>query len=106
MAGLIHKKYPKEYNFMRAAMFSVWDKSKGVHCESEYNKAGLSQRRFLFDSFWAAKVRIGDGVGMSGDVVLPGSAGEDEKLFTAFKSIWRDYINARPRDFAGNMEAA
>ncbi len=43
---------------------------------------------------------------MSGDVVLPGSAGEDEKLFTAFKSIWRDYINARPRDFAGNMEAA
>jgi hypothetical protein len=50
-----------------------------------YREQGLSPVRYMFDLFYKSKVRIGDGVGMSGDIVEPGL--NDEHLETALRTI-------------------
>jgi len=42
------------------------------------------QRRFCFDIFYASGVKIGDGVGTSGDIIGDYS---DSHIFTALKAI-------------------
>ena len=37
---------------------------------TQYEQAGLSETRFLFDSLYASRIKIGDGIGLSGDVLL------------------------------------
>ncbi len=91
MKGLIEKAYPEEFQVLKKALYNLWSTHSPALSEEKYVEAGLTPRRFLFDSFYATKLRIGDGIGLTGDITLPGSAGEDEKLHTAFKAIWREY---------------
>ncbi len=49
------------------------------------------EKRFRWDCFWASKIRIGDGVGIHGDINLY-SYMNDEHIDTALKA----YIENRP----------
>ena len=42
------------------------------------------QRRFCFDMFYASRIKIGDGVGTSGDII---GDYNDEHIFTALKAV-------------------
>ena len=53
---------------------------------SRYKAAGLSDKRFRWDCLWASKVRIGDGVGIKGDLDLYAYMNDDH-IDTALRSI-------------------
>lgn len=88
------EKKSKEYKLVKAAMFKVWDNFRGTNSLNTYQDQGLSLTRFLWDTFHATKLRIGDGVGMDGDVLWYKDC-HDEHITTAFKSIWQEYAKER-----------
>ena len=100
MKGKIEKEYQNEYIHLATGLYSVWDKYKGVYSDVFYNQSGLSITRFLFDSFYATKIRIGDGIGLSGDITIPNCL--DSHLETALASIWNQYPIDRPSNFTGS----
>ena len=100
MKGKIEKQYPTEFEVIKAAAFKVWDGFKGTYSDAQYNTMGLSRRRFLMDSFHGGKVKIGDGVGTHGDIIIPNCL--DDYIHTAMGACWKQYIESRPANFAGN----
>lgn len=53
---------------------------------SRYKAAGLSDKRFRWDCLWASKIKIGDGVGIKGDLDLYAYMNDDH-IDTALRSI-------------------
>lgn len=56
---------------------------------NEYKRAGLSAKRYRWDCFYRSKVKIGDGVGMKGDINLYAYMNDDH-IDTALRSIISD----------------
>lgn len=92
--GLIEKEDKQGFDLVKNAMFEQWDKYKGVFSMQNYVDQGRSVNAFLWDTFYATKLKIGDGVGMSGHVLWY-KLGHDEHIITAFKAMWNHYIKAR-----------
>lgn len=97
--GKIEKDFPAEFEAIKTKLFDVWDNSKGVYSDVSYNEAGRSLTRFLFDSFYAARIRIGDGIGLDGEITIPDC--HDKHIETALASLWRQYPDNRPVNFTG-----
>ena len=55
----------------------------------QYDEAGLSETRFLFDALYQSKIKIGDGVGLHGDVNLYAYC-DDTHIKTALRKIARE----------------
>jgi len=51
-----------------------------------YRDASFSARRYRWDLFWASGVKIGDGVGLSGDIIESRDFNDDH-LDTALRNI-------------------
>ena len=54
-----------------------------------YVQAGLSPMRFRWDCLYASKIRIGDGVGTDGDILLYAYC-DDTHIDTALRAIQRE----------------
>lgn len=54
-----------------------------------YKQHSLSFTRYCWDLFWASKFKIGDGIGISGDINISGC--NDDHIQTALKKIVKDY---------------
>jgi len=89
--GLIETKDKEGFNLVKNRLFKQWDSYRGISSLQTYIEAGLSVSAFLWDSFRATKTRIGDGVGMDGDVLWY-ALGHDDHIETALKSIWSHYV--------------
>ena len=59
--------------------------------ETRYKEAGLSPCRFRWDCFHATKIRIGDGIGLTGDITVPDC--HDSHIDTALRRIMKEYGN-------------
>jgi hypothetical protein len=93
--GLIEKQDKVGFELVKTRMFKVWDNFKGKNSLNTYTDKGLSIEHFLWDAFYATKTKIGDGVGMDGDVLWY-KLGHDEHITTALKSIWGYYVKDKP----------
>lgn len=94
--GKIEKDFKPEYEKIKKALFEVWNNSKGVYSLVDFElTTGQSETAFYWNSFRRTNIKIGDGVGRRGDIILTGTALEDAKLVTAFKSIWLTYVTER-----------
>ena len=99
MKGKIEAKYPEEFEVIKSKAFEVWDNYKGVYSDVPYYEAGQTIGSFLMGSFFKTRIRIGDGIGLSGEVTIPDC--HDSHLKTAMVSMWRHYRNARPENYKG-----
>lgn len=80
-----------DFDKLHAALVAVIE-NKG-DLSSKYKEHGLSYKRFCWDLFYASKFRIGDGVGMTGDVNIAGC--NDSHIETAIKaSLNKQGINS------------
>ena len=92
--GKIEKEDKAGFDLVKDLMFKKWDDFKGINSLNIYLEQGRTISGFLWDTFYATGIKIGDGVGMSGDVLWY-KLGHDEHITTAFKAIWNQYIKAR-----------
>lgn len=54
-----------------------------------YQQGMLTFRRYCFDLFYATGIRIGDGIGVRGDIIIENC--NDDHIFTALKRIVKDH---------------
>jgi len=92
--GLIEKQDKEGFTLVKNRMFKVWDSYKGLNSINTYRDQSLSVNRFLWDTFYATKTKIGDGIGTSGDVLWY-KLGHDDHITTALKAIWDYYTKER-----------
>ncbi len=90
LKGLIETKDKAGYDLVKNRLFKQWDSYRGKNSLQTYLEAGRTVSAFLWDSFWATKTKIGDGVGMSGEVLWY-ALGHDDHIETALKNIWAIY---------------
>lgn len=89
--GIIEKTDTAGFNLVSEKLFGVWDGFKGENSLSSYTGAGYTETRFLWDSFYKTGLKIGDGVGMDGDILWYAKHFDDH-ITTALRSIWQDYL--------------
>lgn len=70
------------FDKLHAALSAVI-KEKG-DLSRKYKEHGLSYKRFCWDLFYASKFRVGDGIGITGDINIKGC--NDSHIETAIKS--------------------
>lgn len=76
-----------DYAVMREKMFDVLQELPTAAYEYNENK----HRWFRWDVLWATGLKIGDGVGMPGDLNLYAYANDDH-IDTALKRIMREWL--------------
>lgn len=76
-----------DYEYIKERVSKVIEDNPDA--EDDYREGGLSPKRFRWDCFWAAKVKIGDGVGTHGDIVIPGGV-DDAHIDTALRKIMKE----------------
>ena len=89
--GIIERDNPIAFALIKLKVIHLWESCEGKNAAKSYMQAGLSEDRFLMDSFYLTNISVGDGVGLSGDITLRGTAGNDSAIKTAVKSIWKGY---------------
>ena len=89
--GIIERDNPIAFALIKLRAVQLWNSCDGKNAAKSYMQAGLSEARFLMDSFYLTNISVGDGVGLSGDITLRGTAGNDSAIKTAVKSIWKGY---------------
>lgn len=72
-----------DLELLAARVKAALEPFNAVDLERTYSQE--SQTRFRVDMFYVSKVRVGDGVGMTGDIVVPGCT--DAHIETAMKSV-------------------
>lgn len=77
---------PEDYEKIKAAAMTVIEKNPDA--EQRYQGQGLSPKRLRWDILYASRIKIGDGIGMEGDVNVYGYA-NDEHIDTALRSIMK-----------------
>lgn len=92
--GLIEKTDKEGFKLVKNAMFDKWDNFKKTNSCNTYLEQGYSISAFIWDTFYKTKLKIGDGIGTSGDILWYG-IGNDEHIETAFKAIWNQYLKER-----------
>lgn len=83
----------EDYAVLKAAVEQVLDAHP--QAMAEYRKLERTPMRFRWDVLWKSGLKIGDGVGMSGDVNLYAYANDDH-IDTALRAI----MKARGLDWA------
>lgn len=76
----------EHYAFLSAKVADVVNNNKKSYLEEVY--AELSKRRFRWDLFWASNVKIGNGVGIDGDI---NGDYNDEHIDTALRAIVKEF---------------
>ena len=79
----------EHYEVLETACKKVLDKSPNAW--NEYKNKGLSEKRFRWDVLWATKLKIGDSIGMPGDLPLYDYM-NDEHIDTALRKIVQPYM--------------
>lgn len=92
--GLIEKQDKAGFALVRGRMYEKWDSFRGENSLNAYSDSGYSVTRFLFDTLHATRTKIGDGVGMSGEVLWYGFA-DDSHIETALKAMWAQYVKSK-----------
>lgn len=77
----------KNYNFLKLRVSKVL--KDNPNAEKDYKEDGFSPTRFRWDCFWASKVKIGDGVGITGDFDIPGGV-DNAHIDTALRKILKE----------------
>jgi hypothetical protein len=79
---------PDHYQVLKTGLTAVLNTYP--HRQEDYEKQGLSHTRFVWDTFYLAKIKIGDGVGMPG-LPLYGYL-NDSHIDTALKHIIKNHV--------------
>jgi hypothetical protein len=75
---------PSDFAVLRTEILRIHSRSPAS--AGEYQRAGHSHKRFRWDLLHATGLRIGDGIGMQGDVNIYAYANDDH-IDTALRAI-------------------
>jgi len=78
---------PEDYAKIKTAAMSVIEKNPDV--EQRYKDQGLTPMRLRWDILYASRIKLGDGVGMQGDVNVYAYANDDH-IDTALRSVMKE----------------
>lgn len=78
---------PADYCKLREAVCGVLD--AGKLAPGTYRSANLTPKRFRWDCLWASGLKIGDGIGIQGDINVYAYANDDH-IDTALRRIMRE----------------